>query len=60
MKTKELINLLKKQDPDKEVLIQQGEEWDYMKAYSVEELEIFDMDGIEEDEIIDAVVIKYA
>ncbi len=57
MKVKELIELLEKQDPEKEVLIQQGEDHDYMLAYSVKE-RLIDMD--EAEEIIEAVVIEYS
>lgn len=32
MKVKELIELLRQQDPEKEVMIQQGEEYDYVAA----------------------------
>ena len=60
MKVKELIEMLQKQDPEKEVFIQQGEEYDYMRVYSVREKELLDVDGIEEDdEVIKAVVIEY-
>lgn len=40
MKAKELLEILSKQDHEKEVFIQQGEEYDYMKVYSVKEKEI--------------------
>ena len=43
MKVKELIEKLKEQDPEKEVMIQQGEEYDYTLAYSVKEMELVDM-----------------
>jgi hypothetical protein len=42
MKVKELIKQLKQQDPEKEVMIQQGEEFDYMVAYTVKEKELLD------------------
>lgn len=42
MKVKELIDLLSKQDPEKEVMIQQGEEYDYMVAYTVKEATLCD------------------
>ena len=58
MKTKELIELLKAQDPDKEIMIQQGEDYDYMKAYSVKEMELVDTDS-DEDDTISYVVINY-
>ena len=57
MKVKELIELLKKQNPEKEVMIQQGEDYDYMHAYFVREI-LIDMD--EADELIEAVVIEYS
>lgn len=56
MKVKELIEILSKQDPEKEVMIQQGEEYDYMVAYSVKEMDLVDMD----DGIVTAVVIEYS
>jgi hypothetical protein len=58
MKVKELIDQLKNQDPEKEVMIQQGYDWDYMTVHTVREEEILDMDGVN-DEIIKAVVIEY-
>lgn len=60
MKVIELIELLKKQDPEKEVMIQQGEEYDYMIAHSVKEKELIDMDDAIDDGIISAVVIEYS
>lgn len=60
MKVKELIAELQKQDPEKEVMIQQGEEFDYMKAYTVKVQEVIDMGENEEDEYISAVVIEYS
>lgn len=56
MKVKELIDLLSKQDPEKEVMIQQGEEYDYMIAYSVKEKDLVDWDH---DNVITVVVIEY-
>ncbi len=58
MKVKDLINLLQKQNPEKEVLIQQGEEHDYMVAYSVKERAVADTNN--EGEIIESVVIEYS
>ena len=60
MKVKELIELLKARDPEKEVMIQQGEEYDYMKAYTVKEIEIVDMDDDADDDIINVVAIEYS
>lgn len=39
MKVSELISELQKHDPEKEVMIQQGEEFDYMKVHSVRKKE---------------------
>ncbi len=58
MRVKEIIELMLKQDPEKEVLIQQGEDHDYMLAHSVREKELTDMD--EAEELIEAVVIEYS
>jgi len=60
MKVKDLIEELTKQDPDKEVMIQQGEEFDYMKAYTVKVVELWDANAPEEDDTIDVVVIEYS
>ena len=60
MEVKELIAELQKQDPEKEVMIQQGEEFDYMKAYTVKEAELWDADAPEEDDIMEVVVIEYS
>ena len=59
MKVKELIFLLQKQDPEKEVMSQQGEEYDYMVAYSVKEKDLVDMNDVDEG-IFTAVVIEYS
>ena len=45
MKAKDLIKELKKLNPDKEVMIQQGGEHDYMTVHGVKEMEVFDEDG---------------
>ena len=60
MKVKDLIKELQKQDPEKEVMIQQGEEFDYMKAYTVKEVELWDANAPEEDDTMDVVVIEYS
>jgi len=60
MKVKELIDLLSKQDPEKEVMIQQGEEYDYMVAYTVKEATLCDANAPEEDDTMDVVVIEYS
>jgi len=59
MKVKDLIKELQKQDPEKEVMIQQGEDYDYVIAYTVKEKELVDMDALEEDEEIAVVAIEY-
>jgi len=59
MKVKELIQILQKQDPEKEVMIQQGEEYDYMTVHSVKEKDLIDMDDLTEDGEITAVVLQY-
>lgn len=58
MKVKELIELLKKQDPEKPVMIQQGEEFDYMDVYSVKEQDVV-YDYSDDDSLLVAVVIEY-
>lgn len=60
MKVKDLIKELEKQDPEKEVMIQQGEEYDYMKVYTVRSLEVCDSDLHEDDDVVEAVVIEYS
>ena len=55
MKVKDLIKSLQKQDPEKEVMIQQGEEFDYMSVHTVKEMYV-DVD----EEMILSVVIKYS
>lgn len=65
MKVKDLIKELQKQDPEKEVMIQQGEEYDYMMAYSVKAMELCNMTDMYEDdnikdETFEAVVIEYS
>ena len=60
MRVKELIALLQQQDQEKEVMIQQGEEFDYTLAYSVREMELVDMtDDSDEPEKM-YVVIEYS
>jgi hypothetical protein len=60
MKVKDLIKELQNQDPEKEVMIQQGEEFAYMKAYTVREVELWDANAPEEDDTMDVVVIEYS
>lgn len=57
MKVKELIVELQKQDPEMEVFIQQGEEFDYATAHTVKLKELSDFNNDEEE--ITAVVIEY-
>lgn len=57
MKVKELIELLQKQDPEKPVYIQQGEQYAYMFAYTVKETKIYDAEDY--DTLMDVVVIEY-
>lgn len=59
MTVKDLIKELEKQDPDKMVMIQQGEEFPYMLAYTVKEMTLLETDGEEDDDEYDAVVIEY-
>lgn len=59
MKVKELIELLKKHDPEKEVMIQQGEEYDYMTVHRVRAKTVYDADSITVEETIKAIVIEY-
>lgn len=58
MKVKDAIKLLQKHDPEKRLMIQQGEVYDYMEAMTIKEEELCDRDSIEED-IYVFVVIKY-
>lgn len=60
MKVKHLIKELQKQDPEKEVMIQQGEEFDYMKAYTVKEIELWDANASEEEDTMNVVAIEYS
>ena len=59
MKVIELIEQLKKQDPKKEVMIQQGEDYGYMKPFTVREMQLWNIEAPEEDQIKDIVVINY-
>lgn len=56
MKVKELIELLQQQDPGKEVMMQQGEDYDYVPAEKMCEIELIDSNN---DTTIKAVVIQY-
>jgi hypothetical protein len=57
MKVCELMEMLKHQDPNKEVMIQQGEEFDYMTVYTVRRLEVINPD---DEDPTDAVVIEFS
>lgn len=50
MKAKELIKALKKLDPEREVMVQQGGEHDYMTVHGVKEMQVWDEDGEGDDE----------
>ena len=41
-------------------MIQQGEEYDYMIAYSVKEKDLVDIDDVIDGGIVTAVVIEYS
>ena len=41
-------------------MIQQGEEFDYMKAYTVKEIEVWDANAPEEYDTKEVVVIEYS
>lgn len=60
MTVKDLIEQLKKQDLNKEVMIQQGEEYDYMKAYTVKLAELWDVNSVQDDDVMNVVVIEYS
>ena len=55
----ELRNILGLMPEDKEVFIQQGEDFDYMTVYSVKQITLSDEDESNLNDEIDAVVIKY-
>lgn len=64
MKNKELIELLLKCDPEKDVMIQQGGDADYLLVYGAEEMEVMDEDGEGDDPedetgILNIVAIKF-
>jgi hypothetical protein len=56
MKVKELIEKLSKQNPDLQVMIEQGEEFDYTAAQFVREKEVI---SEEDEEPTTVVVIDY-
>lgn len=60
MKVKELIVELQKFDPEKEVMIQQGEEFDYMTVETVRAKELIYWDKPDEDETDIYIVIEYS
>lgn len=61
MKVSELIALLQEQDQDKEVYIQQGGEFDYNLAYSVNEIYLELDEDCEDDNsrLEPVIVIQY-
>ena len=60
MKVKQLIRELLKHDLEKEVMIQQGEEYDHVDSQSVKTKEVLDVDSTNpEDDVIEVVVIEY-
>ncbi len=59
MKVKDLIERLKNQDPEKEVMIQQGEEYDYVVVYSVKEKEM-ELDNYDSVKKVNVVTIEYS
>ena len=58
MKVKEMIAELLKHDQDKQVMIQQGEEQDYMLAYTIKEKELADTNSV--DDMREVIVIEYS
>lgn len=56
MKVKELIEKLQEFDPEKEVFIEQGEDYNYMKSQVVREMEL-SIDDFEKD--VTVIVIEY-
>jgi hypothetical protein len=42
------------------VVIQQGEEFDYMEAYTVKEIELCDANAPEEEDTMNVVAIEYS
>lgn len=60
MTVQELIEELQKQDPDKSVMIQQGEEHDYMAIHTVKEREVWDADTPDEDDTMVIVAIEFS
>ena len=55
----DLISELSMYDPNLEVMIQQGEDFDYMIALTVKEEEVVNMDSLDDDDLITAVLINY-
>ena len=53
------IRLLQEQDLTKPLYIQQGEEHDFMQAYDVIPMELWDVHSLKDDDTINAVVITY-
>jgi hypothetical protein len=59
MKVIELIEILMRQDGDKEVLIQQGGEHEYMTVDSVKERIVFDTEDPNDDDDPNVIVIEF-
>ena len=58
MKNKELIKELQRFDPEKEVMIKQGEDYDYMRSEIVRTEEVVDWESLD-IEPFEAIVIEY-
>ena len=59
MKTRELIEALQKLDPEKEVMIQQGGEHDFMTVHTVKEVSVWDEDAEEGEDEQDIIGIYF-
>jgi len=60
MSAKELIELLKKLPPEKEVMIEQGGEHDYQAVHGVKEIQVWDAHADEENEDVDIIAIQFS
>ena len=56
---RQLIELIQEQDLDLPVFIQQGEEYEYITAYGVSKMTLQDVESLDEDDTVEAVVIRY-
>ena len=59
MKAKDLIKELKKLNPDKEVMIQQGGEQDYMTVMGIKEIQVFDEDAQDKTGILNIIGVQF-